>query len=219
MTISKGLAMLLVLLAIAAQAQNIGVKTGTPNAVLDVNGSVAFREGTPLSITSGVNNNVAVDSMSFYRITAPTAAFSITGFTAGFDGRMLTIINATNYVMSIKHLSTLSTATNRINTGGLDMTVAANGIVNLHYSSGLNNWVVASSQGSPPNLTTISAGSTGDSLIVINNGVLGRVPPKTFIDTYAWDLYGNTGTTAGTNFIGTGDAQPLVFKTNAAEGL
>ena len=32
-----------------------------------------------------------------------------------------------------------------------------------------------------------------------------------------WGLTGNTGTTAGTNFIGTTDAQDLVFKTNGAE--
>lgn len=35
----------------------------------------------------------------------------------------------------------------------------------------------------------------------------------------AWSLLGNTGTTAGTNFIGTGDAQDLVIKTNSAEFL
>jgi hypothetical protein len=35
----------------------------------------------------------------------------------------------------------------------------------------------------------------------------------------AWSLLGNTGTTAGTNFLGTTDAQDLVFKTNNTEGM
>jgi Chaperone of endosialidase len=34
-----------------------------------------------------------------------------------------------------------------------------------------------------------------------------------------WGLTGNSGTTAGTNFIGTTDAQALVFKTNGTEGM
>lgn len=35
----------------------------------------------------------------------------------------------------------------------------------------------------------------------------------------AWGLLGNSGTTAGTNFIGTTDAQDLVFKTNSTENM
>jgi hypothetical protein len=34
-----------------------------------------------------------------------------------------------------------------------------------------------------------------------------------------WSLTGNSGTTAGTNFVGTTDAQDLVFKRNSVEGL
>ncbi len=34
-----------------------------------------------------------------------------------------------------------------------------------------------------------------------------------------WSLLGNSGTAAGTNFIGTTDAQDLVFKTNGAENM
>ncbi len=34
-----------------------------------------------------------------------------------------------------------------------------------------------------------------------------------------WGLSGNTGTSSGTNFVGTTDAQDLVFKTNNTERL
>ena len=217
MKLSKLLAIFLVVTTAALQAQSIGVKTDTPLATLDVNGSVAYREGTPLSIVNGTNNNVTVDSMSFYRIVAPTAVFSITGFSSGFDGRLLTIINATNYTMTLKHQNASSTAANRINTGGSDLTVSANGVVNLYYNTALANWVVTSSQGAPPNLTTINNGNLGDSLITIINGILGRVPPQPYIENYAWGLDGNTGTTAGTHFLGTTDAQAMVIKTNNTE--
>ena len=39
----------------------------------------------------------------------------------------------------------------------------------------------------------------------------------TLINT--WNIIGNAGTTAGTNFIGTTDNQPLVFKTNSTENM
>ena len=39
------------------------------------------------------------------------------------------------------------------------------------------------------------------------------------ISTSAWNLIGNAGTTAGTNFLGTTDAQDVVFKTNALEAV
>jgi hypothetical protein len=35
----------------------------------------------------------------------------------------------------------------------------------------------------------------------------------------AWDLLGNAGTSAGTNFVGTTDAQDVVFKTNGIENM
>ena len=35
----------------------------------------------------------------------------------------------------------------------------------------------------------------------------------------AWLITGNSGTTAGTNFLGTTDNQPLVFKTNNSENI
>lgn len=165
-------------------SQSMGVKTSSPQTTLDVNGSVAMREGTPLSIANGTNNNVTIDTMSFYRITAPTAAFTITGFTNGFDGRLLTIINVTNYTMTLQHQVTSSSA-NQINTGGSDVSIASNGVATFIYNIALTKWVLTSGQ-------SMTAG---------------------------WSTTGNSGTTAGTNFVGTTDAQSLVFKANSTEGM
>lgn len=43
------------------------------------------------------------------------------------------------------------------------------------------------------------------------------VAASTLFNTYAWGLIGNSGTVAGTNFIGTTDNVDLVFKVNNAE--
>jgi hypothetical protein len=64
-----------------------------------------------------------------------------------------------------------------------------------------------------------------------DQGVLGKVnftgDPKDLLhgdltfkqDATDWRLVGNTGTNASTNFLGTTDNQPLVFRTNSAERM
>src|SRR6185436_20467446 len=68
--------------------QNIGVGTATPKTKLDVNGSIAWREGPALILVNGVNTDIVIGTNSFFRITGPTTAFSINGFTGGVDGRI-----------------------------------------------------------------------------------------------------------------------------------
>jgi hypothetical protein len=169
-------------------AQNLGVKLAAgslPNTTLDVNGSTAFREGPAISLTNPINNNIVLGDYSFYRIIGATAAFSITGFNNGRNGRVLTLINATTHALTITHQSTSDPA-NQINTGGTDITLPANnGVATLIYNSTLAKWVLTNGFGATNN----------------------------------WSLVGNGGTSPGTNFIGTTDIQPLVFKTNGAEAM
>jgi len=88
-----------------------------------------------------------------------------------------------------------------------------------------------------PRVSLISTTSTSPittpiatSLLVYNTATVGDVTPGYYYwtgskwmrllaidDMHAWLLTGNSGTTPGTNFIGTTDAQPLVIKTNNIE--
>jgi len=65
------------------------------------------------------------------------------------------------------------------------------------------------------NLTSASptVAANGKALSVDANGDVVLMPSA----SDAWKLLGNAGTTAGTNFLGTTDAQDLVFKTNNTE--
>lgn len=65
------------------------------------------------------------------------------------------------------------------------------------------------------NLTSASptVATNGKALSVDVNGDVVLMPSS----ANAWQLLGNAGTTAGTNFLGTTDAQDLVFKTNNTE--
>lgn len=87
---------------------------------------------------------------SFYRITGPTAAFEVTGFTGGTDGRMLIVVNVTMQTMTIKN-QTGSAAANQINSGsGADIMLPPNGIASLMYNSFLQKWLLTSAEGSAP---------------------------------------------------------------------
>jgi len=61
------------------------------------------------------------------------------------------------------------------------------------------------------NATTVKANITGSSANPADVSI------STFFNTYGWSILGNSGTTAGTNFIGTTDNQDLVFKVNNIE--
>jgi hypothetical protein len=169
-------------------AQNMGIKLTagtTPNTTLDINGSIAFREGTARNITTATTNDLVIDSMSHYRITTSlTAAFTITGFTNGQNGRVLTLYNATAYNMTLAHQTT-SIAANQIITGtGANIVIGAGGTATLQYNATLSRW--------------LCTGTTG---------LVATVPTN-------WSLTGNSGTVDGTNYIGTTDNIPLSIRIN-----
>ncbi|MDD5570757.1 MAG: tail fiber domain-containing protein [Bacteroidales bacterium] len=63
-------------------------------------------------------------------------------------------------------------------------------------------------------------GPTGPTGPTGTNGAIGPTGPTGSVGgSDCWNLSGNAGTTAGTNFIGTTDAKDLVFKVNNAERL
>ena len=172
-------------------AQNMGIRMTegtTPSTTLDINGSVAFREAAPLALLNGTNNNVQLDSMSFYRITAPTQAFNISGFANGTNGRMLILYNTTSQIMTLNHQNANSIASNRMIISTLsNLEIGTNGSVTLRYSSGLSRWLV-----------TAFTGASSNSLNV-------------------WALTGNGNTNTSSNFVGTIDNIALNFRTNNTE--
>lgn len=97
----------------------VGISTVNPAAVFDVNGDVAHRMAA-LTVANGANHNVSRPAFSSLRISAPTAAFQITGLTGGADGIEAELINTTSHQMTLDNESASSTAGNRIvtDTGG-----------------------------------------------------------------------------------------------------
>ncbi|MDP4229252.1 MAG: hypothetical protein Q8916_02475 [Bacteroidota bacterium] len=123
-------------------AGKIGIGNIIPSATLDLKGDYATRyAGSTLS--NGVNNDVDPSSSSYLRISGPTAAYSITGFAGGSDGKRLTIFNATGQVLTLSYDNSSATSGNRlfIPTRS-DLTVYDSGTVSLVYDAVNAHWSV-----------------------------------------------------------------------------
>jgi len=131
----------------AGYTQNVGVNTTTPQAVLDVNGDVIIR-ATELSVSDGITLSLDVNTARFsnYRITGPTADFTISGITAGIDGRLISLFNRSGFAMQLNNEDANAAVGDRIVTGtNADMIIPNKGVVNLQYDAAEQRWIVKSS--------------------------------------------------------------------------
>jgi hypothetical protein len=116
---------------------------------------------TALTVANGANNNLVIPATTFFRISAPTAPFSITGILtasaiynatptlvySALDGQQVVLYNSTAYAMTIANQSASSDAPNRIITNtGADIVTTGSGLVTLIYSKEDARWVVISAQ-------------------------------------------------------------------------
>jgi hypothetical protein len=94
------------------------------------------------------------------------------------------------------------TGNTTIATGGNSLTISGNGTTDALK------------------LPDLRTGTGTDSVVTLGTGgVLNKRSAGDLLNTTAWKLDGNSGTTAGTNFVGTTDAQALVIKTEATERM
>lgn len=98
-----------------------------------------------VTLANGTNNNVAMPVRTgVLRATGPTGIYSITGITNGSLGRQLTLVNDTNFALTLEINDAGSLVGNRfLLTGGVDKVIAAYGSVTLMYVTvqGNNFWV------------------------------------------------------------------------------
>lgn len=126
----------------AVYSQNVGVGNNLPLSKLDVSGDIALREGTAISVAAGANTiTLPAAKSSVYRLTGATGAFSISSISAGNDGMLLTLINATGQVM------TITNGTIQTNTGANLVGSGTVSTINLLYNATLTKWLVASAEG------------------------------------------------------------------------
>lgn len=165
--------------------QNVGINNSSPEGALDVYGDIILRSAD-LVAADGVTTALDINNnrFSYYRVTGPTALFTVAGITAGVEGRLITLFNRSGFTMELTHNDPAAALTNRIITGtNTTLEIPDRGIVNLQYDGAEQRWVVLSHN--KPTGSTVSGG---------------------------WGLSGNAGTNPATDFIGTTDNTPLVLR-------
>ncbi|MBL7886632.1 MAG: tail fiber domain-containing protein [Flavobacterium sp.] len=192
------------LLTVDGLNNRVGIKnTILPNSVLDVNGDLALKEGPALALPNSATPAATLTAgaeYSHYRVTGPTVAFSLQTISGGNDGQVLTLINTTGQIMSIAN----NNVANGILTGtGGNLTglTAGNSTVTLVYNATLARWIVTSYAG----LT-----NTRDWRLNGNTAITTPATPVT---------YGTSTIGATENYIGTTDANDIVFGTNTIERM
>lgn len=132
----------------------VGIGNTDPKTALDVSGALSLRQGAAINLANGANNNISLGTNpnSFFRITGPTAAFSITGLvpTTGADGQIVTLENTTAQNFTITHDAT-STVSNRIYCpGATNLTLSGQySTVTLIYNTSQTRWIVIGSTDNP----------------------------------------------------------------------
>lgn len=102
-----------------------------------------FRSG--LTLSNGANNDLDIGINNFIKVAGPSAAFSVTGFQNGFDGRVLYLYNSVSQTMTVENEDSGSTAANRILTlTGADVTLRTTlpSFATLIYDAASSRWIL-----------------------------------------------------------------------------
>lgn len=134
------------------QAQNIGIGHNIAEGLLDVNGDLVLRSAD-ITLENGTTLAVNVESNPFsnYRISGPTADFSVAGISYSPDGKLLSFYNRSGFTMQIIHESTEAEPSERIHTGtGYNIAVPDKASISFIYDGGAQRWVVRSNSAPGP---------------------------------------------------------------------
>jgi hypothetical protein len=119
-----------------------------------------------LTLANGANADVELPSVArFLRLSGPSGAFSISGFTGGYEGKRIIAYNTTSQTLTLTNDAT-STAANRLLTlTGADMALAGPCIAEFIYSVSDLRWVLEVVRSGTVNGTTVELGGTTDTTL------------------------------------------------------
>lgn len=189
-------------------AQHVGIGTENPTAMLDINGDVVIRTAD-LPVVDSITLALDVNSEKFssYRITDVDSAFRIAGITAGMDGRIITLINESEFPVELIHEDSLALDENRIVTGDHeDILLDPMGMVALQYDTAFMKWIVSSTNQMPAGSSVWD--TSGTSIFYDDNVGIGTSDPVSPL-TIQTDT-----NTVGFTQIGGADSITLVTKIN-----
>jgi hypothetical protein len=190
---------------------NIGTGTST--------GAVSIANGTGAQ-TIGIGNGAAVKTVSL----GSTNTTSTTSINSGSGG--VRINDNNNQPTNIN----TGTSTGAVSIGNTGTSIAMLGTTTINTTGSGNTTIGNASTSGTTTIATNSTtgrlvisglptGTTDDVLLINGSNQVSRITQVNLLAGSAWTLLGNSGTSAATNFIGTTDAQPLVFRTDNVERM
>ena len=137
-----------------------------PILVLDEAGNAhrillgSYPTGGQLTVTlsNGLNSNIATQGLSSIRIVGPTAAFTIGGFTPGQAGNELLVTNTTAQVMTVLPGDVSTTPKGQIDTQSLDAGVILQpkqGAIRFIYDGQESKWVLSGTGPARPDVCNV----------------------------------------------------------------
>ena len=127
-------------------AVKVGIGVNSPRAVLDVNGDVVFRS-SDLTVADGTSLSLDVNTSKYsnYRLTGPTADFTLAGISSGVHDRVITLLNSTGFSMLLNNNDVAAASIDRIITGSNgSITLDTMGMVTMRYDTVKQKWIVNS---------------------------------------------------------------------------
>ncbi len=216
-----------------SQLTNLPAGTETDPTVKAINGLVKSN-GTTISAATAGTDYVATETDPAVKAINGLVKSNGTTIGAVVSGTDIKTINGTS-ILGAGNITTLTTVTSADITDGTIVDADINGTANINGAK-INPTFGAQAVSTTSTLTTGSAGqfvvdATGNITKIRNvttsfpaaqgaaNSVLTNdgAGNLTWATGSGWGLSGNAGTTPATQFIGTTDAQDLVFRTNNTE--
>ncbi len=143
----------------------------TFHAGVDIESPLVYGVDSTTIVGSATNNNVNSGSRVQLTIgmSGTAGPATITGFSGGVGGRVLTLANLTGQTITLANLSGLSNPGNYIYTGtGSDLVMPPASLATLTYASQFSGWVVEYTGGT---IDAVSLGGTGAGSFT-QNGIL-----------------------------------------------
>jgi hypothetical protein len=191
--------------------QYVGIGTATPNTLLHL-----YSTSTPILTIERSNANGYGGALCFLSSNPPTAANCYIGwiyFQAKFSGTAQTgaeiVANSTAAWGANSYNTRLDFETNSGNSLATKMTILDNGNVGIATMTPSTKLEVDGTNGTTLKIVDGNQG-LGNILMSDANGVANWHTAS----AVAWSITGNSGTNPPTNFLGTTDGKPLIFKVN-----
>lgn len=100
---------------------------------------------TNITLVNGANSDIALSGTTFAKVVGPTGVFSVSGFAAGTDGRVLILYNSVAFAMTITNNATSSAANRILTLTGADVVLrAGQSSATFVYDSAQNLWILVS---------------------------------------------------------------------------